>query len=426
MKLLIWGIGKVYNNVKNLITDEIVAYVDNNHIGKIMDDGIEVSSFEMSLSSGFDRILITSTRYKEEILSEINAYNEELTKKVIFWENYFSINRINSDLIVDKQQKPENYINYNWENIYVICPNLVKTGGTELLHQLVYEINQISPKAIISYSEKEKTYYDAVNPNFRKYIGENVIWVDDIIDVETNLIIIPEVFSDYVCKFSRAQIYFWWLSVDNFINTGGMNNLNHIAGRVTKHLYQSEYARLFLNKIGINESNCEELSDYINDDFFEDRFEREKKEDIVAYNPKKGYLFTQELIQYAKDICFVSICNMTNTEVKQLLSKSKVYIDFGNHPGKDRIPREAALLNCCIITGKRGAALNPKDVRIPEQYKWEEEQNLIPKIVKQITDCFSSYDEKVAEFKVYRESIKEERKIFLEQVCEVFFDGKHS
>lgn len=54
------------------------------------------------------------------------------------------------------------------------------------------------------------------------------------------------------------------------------------------------------------------------------------------------------------------------------MSKSKVYIDFGNHPGKDRIPREAAISGCIVITGKRGAAAFAEDVCIPETYKFDE------------------------------------------------------
>lgn len=35
-----------------------------------------------------------------------------------------------------------------FENIYVVCPIGTKTGGTELLHQLVYEINKLAGKSI--------------------------------------------------------------------------------------------------------------------------------------------------------------------------------------------------------------------------------------------------------------------------------------
>lgn len=35
---------------------------------------------------------------------------------------------------------------------------------------------------------------------------------------------------------------------------------------------------------------------------------------------------------------------------------------FRQPPGKDRMPREAAMPGCCVITGKRGAAANPFDI----------------------------------------------------------------
>jgi len=46
-----------------------------------------------------------------------------------------------------------------------------------------------------------------------------------------------------------------------------------------------------------------------------------------------------------------------------------MYIDFGTHPGKDRIPREAALRNCIVLTNRNGAADNNVDVPIPNEYK---------------------------------------------------------
>ena len=42
--------------------------------------------------------------------------------------------------------------------VYVVCPAFNKTGGTELEHQLVFELNKIGVKAFI-------TYYD---DNFKK------------------------------------------------------------------------------------------------------------------------------------------------------------------------------------------------------------------------------------------------------------------
>ncbi|MCX7738527.1 MAG: hypothetical protein N2Z80_03840 [Hydrogenothermaceae bacterium] len=64
-----------------------------------------------------------------------------------------------------------------------------------------------------------------------------------------------------------------------------------------------------------------------------------------------------------------------------ILKKAKVYIDFGNHTGKDRIPREAAMLECCVITGRRGIAKYREDVPIPENYKIEDKVENIPLIL---------------------------------------------
>lgn len=43
-------------------------------------------------------------------------------------------------------------------------------------------------------------------------------------------------------------------------------------------------------------------------------------------------------------------------EVQAMLKKSKVYIDFGGHPGMEHIPREAALAGRIIVTNRAGSA----------------------------------------------------------------------
>ena len=46
------------------------------------------------------------------------------------------------------------------------------------------------------------------------------------------------------------------------------------------------------------------------------------------------------------------------------------YIDFGPHPGMDRLPREAALAGCIVLTNREGAANFAKDVPLPEEFKF--------------------------------------------------------
>ena len=82
---------------------------------------------------------------------------------------------------------------------------------------------------------------------------------------------------------------------------------------------------------------------------------------------------------------------MSPIEVQELFKKSKVYIDFGYHPGKDRIPREAAVNDCCIITNREGSAKNNIDIPIFDKYKFSEPIKDQTKIFELISDIFANY-----------------------------------
>ena len=184
---------------------------------------------------------------------------------------------------------------------------------------------------------------------------------------------------------------------------------------------RQNYARCFLNEKGIGDDKAFRLTDYLHSSFFKNVHNSWKKKDIVAYNPAKGMNFTKKLMSYGGDIDFVPIINMSRSEVVELLKVSKVYIDFGFHPGKDRLPREAAYLGCCVIVGKRGSAANDIDVPIQERYKMEycmREENMC-EIILQIKKCFHRYEECQVEFSEYIKSIKEEESDFIKEVTDL-------
>ena len=98
---------------------------------------------------------------------------------------------------------------------------------------------------------------------------------------------------------------------------------------------------------------------------------------------------------------------LTPVQMRDVLETSKVYIDFGHHPGKDRIPREAAVSGCCVLTGLRGSARFYQDVPIPEAYKYEDVIGSIPDIVRQIKSCITDYERHYADFEEYRQMTEE-------------------
>lgn len=316
-----------------------------------------------------------------------------------------------------------------FKNIYVICPAFYKSGGPELLHQYVRILNDENINANIAYINYEDID-NPINPAFKKYITE---WIpfDNIEDVPENIVVFPETHVHLMKQFQNVKKIIFWGSVDNYLKTHSflfamrfdkMKAIkNLLKGRcfdktictADLHFYQSEYARLFLSNRGIK--NIISVSDYINEIYLNNKPDLESKEDIVVYNPKKGYKFTSKIIKKMPDIKWIPIQNMTNEQVLDVLNKSKLYIDFGNHPGKDRFPREAAMCGCCLITGKRGAAVNDVDISIPSKYKFADKDKLINDICDMIKYILSNYESCRQDLSSYQDKIKREPDRFKEE-----------
>lgn len=345
--------------------------------------------------------------------------------------------------------------------VYVVAPANVATGGPELLHQLVYNLRKyLNINAYMYYIPQN--HPNPVHPAYRVY---NNPYVREIEDEEDNILIVPEVIEGIkvLSGYSQIRKVIWWLSVDNFYTSAILQSKKHfffqrainrllrsilkreildISDKVLEkisdfslvdlinkivpvntinfHLAQSYYAVHHLEENGIPKNKIFYLSDYLNKMFLKIETDLSQKENVVAYNPKKGFLFTRKIIKYASDIRFIPLINMTREQVIETLQMAKVYIDFGNHPGKDRLPREAAILGCCVITGKRGSAAYFEDVPIPEKYKFEDKEENIPKIIERIKDCFDNYKEKVKDFDHYRNVIQNEPKKFIEDLKNIF------
>jgi len=319
--------------------------------------------------------------------------------------------------------------------VYVVCPAYNKTGGTELAHQLVYEMYQQGVNVLITYYGDGE---EKINPAFKIYVSEYAD-LNEVEDNAKNVIIFPEIRQDLVDSFSNIQKCVWWMSVDNYLKRNGIKGcyqfygflrmvrhllLGHIkvgGQRIKKdimHFYQSEYAHQFLMSHGVAESY--RLSDFINQSYLEDEPDYKlERENNVLYNPKKGIEFTKKLMQESPQFNWVPIENMTTEEVRALLRESKVYIDFGNHPGKDRFPREAAISGCCVITGKRGSAAYYEDIPISEEFKFEDIDRNIDAIINRIDECIVNYEIETQKFEGYRDFIRKEYSVFKQAIANI-------
>lgn len=327
--------------------------------------------------------------------------------------------------------------------VYIYAPAGVVTGGSELLFQLADLLNKNGKCAYIVYVGEKK---HNIPEDYKQY---NVLLQEKVDDLEHNIVVIYEGMFNLVKTISKSQILLWWLSVDlmfhsaakflsmkdififspklfirvlgirigrllikhknDFKNNISLNDLKRIN---TLNAYQSIYAQNFLYNKGFSEVFS--LSDYINTDFFDNKCN--KKENIVLYNPKKGYAFTKKIIKSNQDIQFVPIVNLTRQGVINLLKKAKVYIDFGFHPGKDRIPREAALCGCVVITSKSGSAFYFEDIPISSDWKFETNYKNIPEISRKIKYVLDNYEEASKSMQYYCRKIQSEKEQFEREV----------
>lgn len=296
---------------------------------------------------------------------------------------------------------------------YIACFAGHASGGTELLHQLGRKIIDFGGEAKIFYVGNSR---QPVPPRFEKYAVPFVVSINGVKDGD--VLVVPETMTELIYKYKNMIPFIWWLSVDFYFARGSfMKRLRRFVGYEkpyvlgrggVHHLAQSHYAMDFLRRN--RESKVFYLSDFLGNEFFERAHAACSgvRVDRVLYNPKKGVEFTKKLMEESPEIEFVPIQNMAPRDVADLMSKSKVYIDFGEHPGKDRIPREAAVCGCCIITGKNGSAAFYDDVPIDEEYKFHRSEENIPAIKRKINQIFLNYVDHSLMFDSYRRIVDAE------------------
>lgn len=295
--------------------------------------------------------------------------------------------------------------------VFIACNSYLETGGVELVHQLITELNKRNVDAYIVYPQKTFSEKDPTPEVYKKY-GARI--ASEYLDTEDSVYIIPEVYLEQLAWVQKGQAVVWWMSVDNRASS----KMNQLEGKNVIHLVQSYYAKDFVEKT-FGDANCYFLSDYISDvirEYGEENRERFERKNICFYNPQKGLEHIEQLINRTEGrFQWMPLVGLTPEEVAKRLCSGKVYIDMGNHPGKDRIPREAAYCGCCVLTNRRGSAAFSEDIGIPEKYKISDEKDY-DAIINQIEQIMKNYDSTKVDFFPYIDQIEKEKEVFLDEI----------
>lgn len=313
--------------------------------------------------------------------------------------------------------------------IYIGSPANRFTGGPTLAHQLCYELNKKGFEACMYYYHAKKGM-PLVHEKYKQFGNPYVVKVEDS---KNTILIAPETAPDILKHHTKSKKIIWWMSVDNYfdkyltsrrnkiLNIGGLLKYN-VFSNGNIHFAQSYYACDFLKDHGVKENSIFYLSDYVDSIFLEKSniAKTTEKKDVIVYSPKRGLEFTKKIISVLPQYQWVPLERMTQEQMIDVMLESKLYIDFGNHPGKDRIPREAAICGNCIITSRKGSAANSKDIPIGEQFKFDDVEKNIEKIKARIIEIMTHYEEYSLFFENYRKKILKEKDIFLQDIDFIF------
>jgi len=343
--------------------------------------------------------------------------------------------------------------------VYVLCPANYVTGGPDALHQIVFYLNKIGANARIVYvAESAETEVSIPKP-YSLYV-DSFLRENDIVDAPENCVIVPEVLTNKISNFKKVKVFLWWLSINNILKYSlgrkifyfitlplrmaknwwyyKNNTLKAIKSTLKHrsysfqnespnitHLCASFYAYDYVSQRSKNQVvKCIEpisklfLKMYSQE---EKNISIQNRKDVILYNPVRKYNhILDQISKVAPELKFEPLRGLTQEQLIEKYKTSKLYIDFGAFPGAERIPKEAVLYGCAIITGKRGASGFHGDVPIPEEYKFGNPEKQTNEIVEKIHYVLENYENVYSDFDEYRNTVLNLEENFINSLKEIF------
>lgn len=338
--------------------------------------------------------------------------------------------------------------------IYVFCPSYIVSGGPEALHQMVYYLNKNGIETYLVYCDLLSKEYEIPKP-YKIYVNEYKL-VREVIDDNENAIILPETLNFYIKKYSKAKIYLWWLGIGNNFKaksslfTTKLKNRKKMISTLKKknkllnlvhfikykrycfenekenifHLCASYYVADYVKKHTKNRYYMciEPISLWLLQSPKVGMKDGKNNCNTVLYNPARNPEFIRKIEKYTSEIDFLPLSGYEQSDLVELFQNSKLYVDFGAFPGAERIPKEAVINGCCILTSQSGAAAFYQDVPIPDKYKFDVCDENIPEITNMIIEMLSHYDTYCKDFDEYRKMVYKLEDNFIDALKNIFND----
>lgn len=322
----------------------------------------------------------------------------------------------------------------------ILCPEEVRTGGPEACFQLCDSLIRNGFEAeiwLLNFNEfehlrilknegfdfsKNEINFGLKNTSFEEYktykfnpfvnlqIGQQVCFI------------IPEYFVYLIQLFRNTKAIVWWLSVDNAFKALSEININLLRSPNKFHAVQSNYAQKFTEALGLTPFKLTDytLVDNLSNDLLTKLSNRPLKISINAGS--KVIIDLDHLTKLIHDLCadiqVVRIVGMSRQEVYNHFDSSRVFIDLGNLPGRDRMAREALVRGSNVILSSSGSGFYEEDYAIPSIYRPSPFD--LPKICRLAVHMSLNPDQHYDQFSLAREKIKNEKYLFDSEVLQGF------
>lgn len=336
----------------------------------------------------------------------------------------------------EKLFKINNYSNVanRIKRIVIVCPYSV-SGGPENLCQMFSSFNKLGfetyflwvkeiSKVVKRYNNYDKQWYlckdaeNTFNTAYSSDYGVNSLFCNIPLNKET-LVILPELWADYVYFFDGAIQAIAWLSINNFYYADSILIDSFIKQKKLDscgciHLAQAPWVKKILQTWGA-ESFL--IGDYISKIYLNES-KSLKIQNTIAFYPRKGGDLAKKFIESCSNYNFVPLVNLDQQGMIKVLDSAQIYIDFGDFPGKDRTPREALSRDCVIFIHNQNCATDFDSFPIDDYFRFTEEDISNGNLLKKVQEVLLDYENMKKRQDFMRNQVLQEPELFEQRVKE--------
>jgi hypothetical protein len=289
----------------------------------------------------------------------------------------------------------------------------MESGAPEALHQLCHHLNIMGANSYVVYIDKPLESLPILFQDLYSHVKEATNIEDGSLVIFFEIMKYTDIERIYQVK--NCTYMLWWLSINNAVQFHSVDI--NISNPKIIHLFHGVFIKEMIVPHLTKEHTWYYLHDYISPSILSEYGNKDvPKDTMVAHNPMKDYITGKLCI--TNGIRQLPLIDLERKDFMYTLKKCKVYVDLGAHSGRDRIPREAALLGCIVVTNTLGAANNKDDIAIPDLFKIDSSKELLELLPK----LFENYESYYELQKEYRESLLTDMKRFEEQLKLLFID----